>query len=747
MDLDPGTVVANRYRISRPLGRGGMGEVFAAENIRTGRPVAIKLLRQDTKSKATALKRFEQEARAAGQINSDHVTQVLAVEDDPEYGVVLVFELLEGESLIDRLKRTGPIPLDELHPIIEQVWMGLADAHRANIIHRDLKPSNVFLEHRPDGTTRVKILDFGISKVPKEVGGETLTEMGQSLGTFSFMPPEQIGKAKTVDHRADIYACATLIYQSLTGQLPYAARNILVMVEMKTKTDARSLREALTAPVDPRLEAFVSRGLQRDPDKRFQSAMDALTAWRDLRNAGGASADRGGSAGHASPVSHSSTAGQISATGLRLGPQHGSQSHFKVPKLTGNAEPPAPLPRIPDLVEMTTEETAATLAMPINRFTGKPSGVAAQIAALRQDKASAPPLEPRLGPAAAGISASPTSAGVGPGQQPHSVRYPLGSSGTLAMPPQPSVGPGGTQPVMARGLPDLKRADDSYDEAKSNSGNLPIHPAGYYIPPAVAASLRTSQGRRRRRPRGRRPRRRRPRSRRRPRRPRPRRPHPPGSPRCPAPTTTGRAAPRSRRPSTGPARARASRSRASSSPFRTRPPRLAPWPPPPGRSDRSRSSSCSSASSCSASRPWPPRCTCSGRRAERAGHGHGAIAGRVERLIPSTLLAELTATALDSARPPRTRATRSSARPRAVPVGDQRVVAVRRSAPGHGDGVGVGRLDEEAARASLRPAGSATPRGSPGGRPRSRRPRRRRGDELGAHVGTWTGSAPTTRPA
>ena len=283
MDIDPGTVVANRYRISRPLGRGGMGEVFAAENIRTGRPVAVKLLRSDSKGKSSAIARFRQEARAAGSINSDHVTQVLDVEEDPEHGVVLVFELLEGESLIDRLKRTGPIPFDELYVIIDQVWIGLADAHRAGIVHRDLKPSNVFLEHRPDGTTRVKILDFGISKLPKEMGGETLTEMGQSLGTFSFMPPEQIGKAKTVDHRADIYACATMIYQSFTGQLPYASRNILQMVELKGKTDARKLAEATGGAVDPRLEAFVSQGLARDPGKRFQTANEALAAWRELR--------------------------------------------------------------------------------------------------------------------------------------------------------------------------------------------------------------------------------------------------------------------------------------------------------------------------------------------------------------------------------------------------------------------------------------------------------------------------------
>ncbi len=282
MEPAAGTVVATRYRILRPLGRGGMGEVWAAENIRTGRVVAIKLLRSESKAKSSAIERFRREARAAGSINSDHVTQVLDIDEDPEHGIAIVFELLEGESLIERLKRTGPMSFEELHPVIEQVWLGLADAHRAGIIHRDLKPSNVFLERRPDGVTRVKILDFGISKLPKELTGDTLTEMGQSLGTFSFMPPEQIGKAKTVDHRADIYATATLIYQALSGQLPYEARNILLMVELKSKQEPRALAAAMDGAVDPALEAFLAKGLARDPGQRFQSANEALTAWRDL---------------------------------------------------------------------------------------------------------------------------------------------------------------------------------------------------------------------------------------------------------------------------------------------------------------------------------------------------------------------------------------------------------------------------------------------------------------------------------
>ncbi len=368
-----------------------MGEVFAAENIRTGRPVAVKLLRAEAKQKASAIARFRREARAAGSINSDHVTEILDVEDDPEHGIVLVFELLEGESLIDRLKRTGPIPFEELFYIIEQTWVGLADAHRAGIVHRDLKPSNVFLEKRPDGTIRVKILDFGISKLPKEMGGETLTEMGQSLGTFSFMPPEQIGKAKTVDHRADIYAATTMIYQSLSAQLPYIAKNILALVELKNKSEPRSLREAMGEPVDPRLEAFISQGLARDPNRRFQSAIEALAAWRDLRPTP-VSSSRPHPSMHGTSVMQPYSSDVMARSGevpmSRSGEvpmaRSGEVPLSRVSDSSGRPMPVVPVlsdpvsvdepvirrrtSTVPILTESTSDGDAATLAMPLSRI-------------------------------------------------------------------------------------------------------------------------------------------------------------------------------------------------------------------------------------------------------------------------------------------------------------------------------------------------------------------------------------------
>jgi eukaryotic-like serine/threonine-protein kinase len=126
-------------------------------------------------------------------------------------------------------------------------------------------------------------VNFGISKLAtSEAPDDALTRAGQSVGVFSYMPPEQIGKAKTVDLRADIYACSTLIYQALSGQLPFTARNVLVMIETKTKNDPRSLADAMKSEVSPALEDFLARGLARVPASRFATAEEALQAWRAL---------------------------------------------------------------------------------------------------------------------------------------------------------------------------------------------------------------------------------------------------------------------------------------------------------------------------------------------------------------------------------------------------------------------------------------------------------------------------------
>lgn len=291
MLIDEGIILAGRYRVLQRLRREGLGDLYMAEDQRSGASVAVKVLvPADNEpdivvSRSEAMARFHREARAAAAVQSEHVVRCLGIEEDKNQGLVLVFELLRGDSLLERLKRDGPIPFKELHPIVLQIWKGLADIHRAGVVHRDIRPSHVFLERHDDGTTRVKIINFGISKLDKDTGVEFVTKAGQSVGVFSFMPPEQIGKGKLVDHRADLYACGTLIFQALSAELPFVARNVLVMVEMKSKGEARRLSEVMKQGVDPRIDAFVAKTLARDIQSRFATADEALSAWRDLGDA------------------------------------------------------------------------------------------------------------------------------------------------------------------------------------------------------------------------------------------------------------------------------------------------------------------------------------------------------------------------------------------------------------------------------------------------------------------------------
>jgi serine/threonine-protein kinase len=278
--MDPGVVVADRYRVRERIARGTFSDVYAAQDCRTLRSVAIKLPRDHAAQ--GVWERYRLECRAGTLITSEHVAAVLDLQtiDDK---AMLVLELIEGRQLIDLLKERGPLQLRELYPIVDQVWTALADCHAAGVVHRCVKPSNVLLGTRNDHV-RVTLVDFGMARLPVglEAWQPSLTDMGQSLGVFSFMPPEQIGKAKTVDDRADIYMCATLIYQAMSGQLPYAAKNILQMVELKTRADPRPLSDALGSAAAPGLDAFLARCLARDPRDRFETALSARDAWRVL---------------------------------------------------------------------------------------------------------------------------------------------------------------------------------------------------------------------------------------------------------------------------------------------------------------------------------------------------------------------------------------------------------------------------------------------------------------------------------
>jgi len=288
--IHPGDILAG-YRVTRLLGRGGMGEVWAAKSDATGFEVAIKVLLARAAVKPDLVRRFQREAEIASAIQSPFVCRFLDVGLTPDGAHVLVFEKLEGESLADRLKREQYLPFTEVFPLIEDVLEGLGAAHAAGVIHRDLKPGNIFLERtgHPDRPERAKILDFGISKLRRGDGERaepTLTAFDATLGSFAYMAPEQVRGAARADERADIYAVGAVAFRSLSGRLPFEGTTAALLVAMKLERQAPTLAEATGDRWPSGIERFLERALDRNRESRFGSASEALEAWRKLAPGG-----------------------------------------------------------------------------------------------------------------------------------------------------------------------------------------------------------------------------------------------------------------------------------------------------------------------------------------------------------------------------------------------------------------------------------------------------------------------------
>ncbi|WP_438022889.1 protein kinase domain-containing protein [Sorangium sp. So ce233] len=287
MAIHPGDIVAG-YRVTRLLGRGGMGEVWAATRESDMQPVAIKVLLARAAMKPDLVRRFDREAKIASAIKSPYVCQLLEVNETDDGAHLLVFEQLDGESLADRLKREQYLPFSEVGPIIDDVLQGLVAAHAAGVVHRDLKPGNIYLEHLglPDRRERAKILDFGISKITRREKEEpTLTAFDATLGSFAYMAPEQVRGAARADERADIYAVGAVAFRALSGRLPFEGATAAVLVAMKLDRAAPSLAEATGEKWPVGIERFLERALDRRRERRFSSAEEALTSWRAIQPA------------------------------------------------------------------------------------------------------------------------------------------------------------------------------------------------------------------------------------------------------------------------------------------------------------------------------------------------------------------------------------------------------------------------------------------------------------------------------
>jgi len=284
MSLTPGDIIDSKYRIIRLIGEGGMGAVYEGENVRIHRRVAIKVLHSGVAENQDAVQRFEREAQAAGRIGSEHIVEVLDLGNLPDGDRYMVMEFMDGDSLSERIRSRGRLSPADLYPIAHAMLEGLKAAHGAGIIHRDLKPDNVFLlKTRARQPDFVKLLDFGISKFSQLSGesGFSMTRTGSVMGTPYYMSPEQAKGAKGMDHRADLYAVGVILYEAVTGQVPFNADTFNELL-FKIVLEEPPPIQQLVPDIDPAFAAIVNKAMAREPVHRFQSSEEfqaALTSW------------------------------------------------------------------------------------------------------------------------------------------------------------------------------------------------------------------------------------------------------------------------------------------------------------------------------------------------------------------------------------------------------------------------------------------------------------------------------------
>ncbi len=272
----PGDVLSNKFRVERVLGVGGMGVVVAATNLQLGQLVALKFMLRAALAYGDNVARFEREARAAVRLRSDHVAKVMDVGRLDDGAPYMVMEFLEGEDL-DRLLRTkGPLPIPTAVDFVLQAAEAIAEAHGLGIVHRDLKPKNLFVTERLNGEALIKVLDFGVSKVVGE-GDLSLTATTQVLGSPSYMSPEQLRASRDVDQRTDIWALGAILYELLTGTVPFPATTLTQLTAMVISDPPRPL-ETLRQDVPKPLRDIIMKCLEKRVDDRFNSVADLAAA-------------------------------------------------------------------------------------------------------------------------------------------------------------------------------------------------------------------------------------------------------------------------------------------------------------------------------------------------------------------------------------------------------------------------------------------------------------------------------------
>jgi serine/threonine-protein kinase len=298
-------MIGEKYDVLDLLGEGGMGRVFLAEHRALGRKVAIKVLREAFASRRDYVERFRREARAVAAIGHPNIIQVYEIDESLDGCPFLVMELLEGNSLRVLLSTVRRLGVEHAVDLMGQVLFALSAAHRAGIVHRDVKPENISLvtrsvtswsEHAATTSGRrapemVKVLDFGLSRfLEPEPGVSTLTETGMVMGTPCYMAPEQARDMSAADGRADLFSVGAILYECLTGAVPFEGENAL-MVLHSVLSDPTPDPRALRPDIPEVLAAAIVKALEKDPGQRFQDADEFIAALRPFARTSGSQAD------------------------------------------------------------------------------------------------------------------------------------------------------------------------------------------------------------------------------------------------------------------------------------------------------------------------------------------------------------------------------------------------------------------------------------------------------------------------
>ncbi|MEU3193671.1 protein kinase [Streptomyces sp. NPDC006992] len=329
-----GLVGDGRYRLTHRLGRGGMAEVFGAEDVRLGRTVAVKLLRSDLAEDPVSKARFTREAQSVAGLNHHSVVAVYDSGEELIGGNItpyIVMELVEGSTIRDLLLNADAPPPDQALIIVSGVLEALAYSHQHGIVHRDIKPANVIITRGG----AVKVMDFGIARA-LHGASNTMTQTGMVMGTPQYLSPEQ-ALGKTVDTRSDLYATGCLLYELLTRRPPFTGETPLSVVYQHVQDDP-VLPSQVSDSTPPELDGLVMRALAKEPDDRFQSAeeMRGLTqyALQMLNEQGGHT----GGLWNTGPTAHQGAATQVmgaAGAGARPHPSHSDTSQMGAPLLAG----------------------------------------------------------------------------------------------------------------------------------------------------------------------------------------------------------------------------------------------------------------------------------------------------------------------------------------------------------------------------------------------------------------------------